>query len=144
MCAALAAIFGDDFTFTLEIISLPGKPRTFQKFSEYAALTLEGRLYAGFHFRNSSVVGADLGRKVGAYAFDNALTPGPTLSGQLQAGEFRLTPRNRGGLQNRIEVSSDLINWSKMTNYTSADLTVQILDKDAAGANHKFYRAAAP
>jgi hypothetical protein len=75
MCGALAAIFGDDFTFTLEAISLPGKPRTFQKFSEYAALTLEGRLYAGFHFRNSSVVGSDLGRKVGAYVFNNALVP---------------------------------------------------------------------
>ena len=144
MCGALAAIFGDDFTFTLETTSLPGKPRTFHKFSEYAALSLEGRLYAGFHYRNSSVVGSDLGRKVGAYVFNNALTPGPTLSGQLQAGEFRLTPRNRGSLQNRIEVSSDLLNWSTLTNYTSTDLTVQILDKDAAGANHKFYRAVAP
>jgi hypothetical protein len=66
------------------------------------------------------------------------------LSGQLQAGEFRLTPRNRGGLQNRIEVSSDLLNWSTLTNYTSTDLTVQILDKDAASANRKFYRAVAP
>jgi hypothetical protein len=144
MCGALAAIFGDDFTFTLETASLPGKPRTFHKFSEYAALSLEGRLYAGFHFRNSSVVGSDLGRKVGAYVSDNALTAGPTLSGQLQAGEFRLTPRNRGSLQNRIEVSSDLLKWSTLTNYTSTDLTVQVVDKDAAGANHKFYRAVAP
>ena len=100
--------------------------------------------YAGFHYRNSSVVGSDLGRKVGAYVFDNALTPGPTLSGQLQAGEFRLTPRNRGSLENRIEVSNDLLNWSTLTNYTSTDLTVQILDPNAASSNHKFYRAVAP
>ena len=92
----------------------------------------------------SSVVGSDLGRKVGAYAVSNALTPGPTLSGQLQAGEFRITPRSRGSLQNRIEVSSDLLNWTTLANYTSTDLTVQILDKDTTGANHKFYRAVAP
>jgi hypothetical protein len=144
MCAALAAIFGDDFTFTLETASLPGKPRTFHKFSEYADLSLEGRLYAGFHYRNSSVVGSDLGRKVGAYVFNNSLTPGPTLSGQLQPGEFRLSAKNRGSLQQRIEVSSDLMSWSALTNYTSADLTVQIVDPNAAAANHKFYRAVAP
>jgi hypothetical protein len=66
--------------------------------------------YAGFHYRLSFVVGSDLGWKVGAYGVNNSLTSGPTLSGQLQAGEFRLTPRNRGSLQNRIEVSSDLLN----------------------------------
>ena len=81
---------------------------------------------------------------MGAYAFNNALTPGPTLSGQLQAGEFRLTPKNRGSLQNRIEVSSDLLNWTTLTNYTSTDLTVQILDPNAAASNQKFYRAVAP
>ena len=144
MCGALAAIFGDDFTFTLETATLPGKPRTFHKFSEYAALSLEGRLYAGFHYRFSSIVGSDLGLKVGAYVFNNALTPGPTLSIQLQPGEFRLTPRNRGSLQNRIEVSSDLLNWTTLTNYTSTDLTVQILDPNAAASNQKFYRAVAP
>ena len=81
---------------------------------------------------------------MGAYVFDHALTPGPTLSGQLQAGEFRLTAKNRGSLQSRIEVSSDLLNWNPLANYTSTDLTVQILDKDVAGANHKFYRTVAP
>ena len=144
MCGALAAIFGDDFTFTMESTTLPGKPRTFHKFSEYPALALEGRLYAGFHYRFSSVVGGDMGQKVGAYVIGNALTAGPTLSGQLQAGEFRITPRNRGNLQNRIEASSDLLNWSSLTNYTSTDLTVQILDPNAAALNHKFYRAVAP
>jgi hypothetical protein len=144
MCTALAAMLGDDFEFTLETVSLPGKPRTFHKFSEYAALTLEGRLYAGFHYRFSSVVGLDQGGKVGAYAAQNALTPGPTLSGEFQTGEFRITPRNRGSLQHRIEVSSDLVDWSPLANYTAADLTLQILDPDAATSDHKFYRAVAP
>ena len=31
------------------------KPRNFNKFSDYAALTLEGRRYAGFRTRKTSV-----------------------------------------------------------------------------------------
>jgi membrane-associated phospholipid phosphatase len=141
MTTVLAALFGDNFTFTLESPTLPGKPRTFHKFSEYAALALDGRLYAGFHYRNSSVVGLDLGAKVGDYVMKNFLTSGPTLAGQLQNGEFRLTTRNVGTLQQRIETSSDLVNWTTLTNYTSADLLLQILDPDAANTAHKFYRA---
>jgi hypothetical protein len=144
MAAALASIFGDEFTFTLESPTLPGKPRVFHKFSEYANLSLEGRLYAGFHYRNSSVVGIDLGRKVGNYVVQNSLLAGPELAGQLQKGEFRLTTKNTGRLRQRIETSIDLMSWVPLANYTSADLTVQILDKDAANADHKFYRAVAP
>ena len=51
---------------------------------------------------------------------------------------------NRCSLQQRLEVSSDLVNWTTLTNYTSTDLTVQILDPSAATSNHKFYRAIAP
>jgi hypothetical protein len=144
MCGVLAAIFGDEFTFTMETASLPGKPRTFHRFSEYAALSLDGRLYAGFHYRNSSVVGGELGGKVGEYVFHNAMAAGPTLTGQLQSGEFRLTPRSRGNLLQRIETSSDLVNWTTLTNFISTDFTFQILDPDATVLNHRFYRAAAP
>lgn len=144
MMTALAAVFGDDFTFTLESPTLPGKRRTFRKFSDYPQLSLEGRLYAGFHYRNSSNVGLELGRQVGSYVVNNCLTPGPTLGGQLQPGEFRLSAKNRGNLQQRIEVSNDLVTWSTLTGYTSTDLTVQILDPNAASADHKFYRAVAP
>jgi hypothetical protein len=62
----------------------------------------------------------------------------------LQSGEFRLTPRSRGNWLQRIEASSDLVNWTTLTNFTSTDLTVQILDFDATVQNHRFYRAAAP
>ena len=144
MCGVLAALFGDDFTFTLESPSLPGKPRTFHKFSEYAALSLEGRLYAGFHYRNSSNVGLELGRQVGTYVVNNFRTPGPTLVGALRDGEFRLTLKSAGSLLQRIETSTDLLNWQLLTNYSRADLTLQILDPDAAKAGHKFYRAMAP
>jgi hypothetical protein len=144
MCGALAAIFGDDFSFTLETASLPGKPRTFTRFTELASLSLEGRLYAGFHYRSSSVAGAQQGRSVGAYVVNNSLSPGPTLSGELQTGEFRITPRNRGSLQQRIETSNDLVTWSTLTTYTLTDLSMQVTDPNAATSNHKFYRAVAP
>jgi len=144
MCEVLAALFGDNFEFTLESPSLPGKPRTFHKFSDYAALALEGRLYAGFHYRNSSNVGLAQGRSVGQCVVNNFLAAAPTLAGQLQNGEFRLTPRYVGSLQQSIETSVDLLNWSPLTNYTRTDLTVQILDPEAASAPHKFYRVVAP
>jgi hypothetical protein len=143
MCEVLAAIFGDNFTFTLESPSLPGKPRTFQKFSDYAALSLEGRLYAGFHYRNSSNVGLALGRSVGQYAANNFLSSAPQLTGQLQTNEFRLTTRNVGTLQQSIQTSTDLVTWVTLTNYTSTDNTVQITDPQSASAGHKFYRAVA-
>lgn len=143
MCTALAAVFGDDFTFTLESPTLPGKPRTFHKFSEYAALSLEGRLYAGFHYRNSSEVGLDLGRKVGAYVASNALVPGPALAGNVQAGQFRLTTTNRGGLEQQVQVSADLLHWSPLSTFIRSDLTQQLVDT-SADPGHQFYRAVAP
>ena len=143
MTTALASIFGDDVTFTLEAPSLPGKPRTFNRFSEYAALTLEGRLYAGFHYRNSSVVGLDMGRHVGEFVVKNFLTPGPTLAGTLQSGQFGLSTRNVGSSQQRVETSADLQTWAPLTNYISSDATLQIVDPAAGSAGHKFYRVVA-
>jgi len=143
MCEVLSEIFGDNFTFTLESPSLPGKPRTFQKFSDYPQLSLLGRLYAGFHYRNSSNAGLALGKNVGQYVMKNFLLTGPSLAGQLQTGEFRLTTRNVGSLQQRIETSGDLISWLTLTNYTSTDQTIQILDPVGGSAGHKFYRAVA-
>jgi hypothetical protein len=61
---------------------------------------------------------------------------------RVRAG--RLTTKNVGSLQRRIEVSSDLGSWSPLADYVSADSTVQILDMDAANASHRFYRAVQP
>jgi hypothetical protein len=33
------------------------------------------RIYAGFHYRNSTVVGQDMGRKIGEYVVVNAMQP---------------------------------------------------------------------
>jgi hypothetical protein len=139
----LALIFGDNFTFTLEAPTLPGKPRTFNRFSDYAALTVEGRLYTGFHYRNSSMVGLELGRKVAEYVVKNALTPGPTLAGTVQSGQFQLWTRNAGSALQRVETSADLQTWVPLTNYVSSDATLQIVDPAASSAGHKFYRIGA-
>ena len=144
MCGVLASLFGDDFTFTLESPTLPGKPRTFKKFSEYAALSLEGRLYAGFHYRNSSNVGLNLGVKVGDWVAKNSLAAGPELTGTLHAGEFRLSTRNLSNLQQRVEYSTDLQSWLPLANFTRTDTTVQVLDRDAGSSAARFYRTTAP
>lgn len=143
MCGVLAAIFGDDFTYTLESPSLPGKPRTFHKFSEYAALSLEGRLYAGFHYRNSSVVGLDLGAKVGEWTVKNCLTPGPALSGSHQPGEFRVTLKNNGGLGQRLEYTTNFTVWQPLTNFVRTDLSFEYRDTEADTDSARFYRSVA-
>jgi hypothetical protein len=144
MCGVLASVAGNEFTFTLESPTLAGKPRTFQKFSDYVELSGLGRLYAGFHYRNSSTVGADMGRKIGSFVVRNSLSRGPELAGNLRPGEFRLTTRNVGGLQQRIEVSPDLRKWSPLADYINSDFSIQILDTDAGNSTHKFYRAVSP
>jgi hypothetical protein len=57
---------------------------------------------------------------------------------------YMVNTRNVGSLQQRIETSSDLVNWLTLTNYTSTDLSVQILDQTSGGSSHKFYRAVTP
>jgi hypothetical protein len=33
------------------------------------------RIYAGFHYRNSTVVGQDMGQKIGEYVVANVMQP---------------------------------------------------------------------
>lgn len=40
---------------------------------------VDARIYAGFHYRYSTVLGSDLGKKVGAYVAQNSMQP---LKGQ--------------------------------------------------------------
>ena len=48
------------------------------------------------------------------------------LCAQAEARTFRQFSRRRS--------------WLPLTNYTSTDLSVEILDQAAAGGSHKFYR----
>src|SRR5207245_495876 len=64
----LASVFGDEFTFTIESPTLPGHPRTFARFSDLPGESSAARIGAGFHYRNSTVVAAQMGHQIGEHA----------------------------------------------------------------------------
>ena len=59
-------------------LTSPSAPGVTHKFTSMRALNDEiagARIYAGFHYRYSTVVGSDLGKKVGAYVAQNCMQP---------------------------------------------------------------------
>lgn len=139
----LADVFGDEFPFAIESPTLPGKPRAFARFSDLSADTIDARVYTGFHFRGSSVVGAERGRLIAQHALRNFLLPMPNaVSGQAQAnGAFQLNLSAIGHRPYVIETSSDLRSWASWkTNLTGL---VTEADTDALSTGRKFYRALA-
>jgi hypothetical protein len=69
----LAAVFGDTFSFTIESPTLPGQPRTFARFSDFPMESGNARVWAGFHWRNSTAVGEQMGRRIAQQALGNFL-----------------------------------------------------------------------
>ncbi len=69
----LASVFGDVFSFTIESPTLPGQPRTFAKFSDFPTESSNARVWAGFHYRNSTAVAAQMGTQIGRQALTNSL-----------------------------------------------------------------------
>jgi hypothetical protein len=137
----LADVFGDEFSFTIESPTLPGKPRTFARFSDLSADAINARVYIGFHFRNSSMVGAERGRLIARHVLSNFLLPVPSaVSGQAQAnGAFQLNLLTVGARPYVIEKSSDLGSWVPWkTNLTGL---VSETDPGTATTSRSFYRA---
>jgi hypothetical protein len=59
-------------------VSTPTAPGVVHKFSNLDAVADEiamARIYAGFHYRNSTEVGREMGQKIGEYVVANALRP---------------------------------------------------------------------
>ena len=59
-------------------LTSPSAPGVTHKFTNVRALNNEiagARIYAGFHYRYSTVVGSDLGIKVGTYVAQNSMQP---------------------------------------------------------------------
>jgi hypothetical protein len=59
-------------------ISMPTAPGVVHKFTNVDAISTEialARIYAGFHYRNSTEVGGAMGQKIGEYVYANALQP---------------------------------------------------------------------
>ena len=75
VAAVLGAAYGDTLTFGLTSVTAPGVTRRYTKLSDYAAEVINARVYDGVHYRTSGDVGADMGRKIGAYVAERALRP---------------------------------------------------------------------
>ena len=48
------------------------------------------------------------------------------------------------GLDYRIDASTDLINWTAITNFLSTNATMTVRDASATNSNLRFYRAVMP
>jgi hypothetical protein len=55
--------------------SAPGVTHRFMNLKAYTDEVANARIYAGFHYRNSTVVGQDMGREIGAYVMKTILPP---------------------------------------------------------------------
>jgi hypothetical protein len=75
MAAVLAFLFGDDPGVPITAISPrnPSFPRSWTTFGEGVEEVISARVYTGFHFRTSDVVGARLGRQVAHFVVQHAL-----------------------------------------------------------------------
>ena len=64
--AVLQNIVGDDFgEFSLTSPTAPGVTRKWSRLQDYSDEVSNARIYAGFHYRFSTEVGKDMGRKIG-------------------------------------------------------------------------------
>jgi hypothetical protein len=62
--SVLASFFGNKSEFTVTSIGLPGVTRSFTSFSDAIAQVADARVFAGFHFRFSCDVAAQMGKQV--------------------------------------------------------------------------------
>ena len=70
--AVLKSFFGTD-AVPFTITNNAGKIRSYSSFSQAAAENSISRMYAGYHFRNSTAQGQLMGNQIGAYVAANAL-----------------------------------------------------------------------
>jgi PAP2 superfamily len=71
----LAGYFGDDTTFSLESVGLPGVFRTYNSFSSALDEVTLARIYAGIHFRSACVDGRTMGTAIAQYVLEHVAQP---------------------------------------------------------------------
>ena len=71
----LAAFYGDDTSFTVTSVGLPGVQRDFTSFAAAVAQVADARVYAGFHYRFSCADAATLGAQVARYVTGTLMQP---------------------------------------------------------------------
>ena len=69
----LAAVFGDDTSFTIDSETLPGTIKSFSSFSDALADIHNARVWAGIHFRTACRLGSELGVEVADWIMANAM-----------------------------------------------------------------------
>jgi hypothetical protein len=70
----LTHFFGNT-KFSDSSMAVPGQTQAYSSFTALENDVEDARLYGGVHFRNSTVVGDTLGRRIGQYILANKLTP---------------------------------------------------------------------
>lgn len=105
-----------------------------------------------FACTNATMAVLDNSAKNYAARFYRLVTPPavPAISLQVGAGRqpgtngLDLVLQATAGLEYRIDVSSDLINWTAITNFISTNATTCVCDPTANNCTRRFYRAVAP
>jgi len=76
VAAVLRGVLGDDIApVTMTSVTAPGISRRFTRLTDYEEEVSNARVWAGFHYRFSTVVGRDMGRKIGERALATQLKP---------------------------------------------------------------------
>jgi hypothetical protein len=67
-------VVGNDVAeFSLTSATAPGVTRKWARFQDYVDEVSSARIYAGFHYRNSTIVGREMGEKIGELAVSTQL-----------------------------------------------------------------------
>ena len=69
-----------------------------------------------------------------------AVQPGIATAQRLPNGSFNIVAAGTAGRTNSVHVSSDLVNWTLLTNLINVGGTVNLVDAEAAILNRRFYR----
>lgn len=75
VATVLGTLYGDTVSFALTSPTAPGVTRRYARLSDYTAEVIDARVYDGVHYRMSGEVGSAMGRQIGAYVVEHALTP---------------------------------------------------------------------
>ena len=77
LAAVVEALFGTTEVPEISMTSstAPGVTHRWTNLRAYTDEVSQARIWAGFHYRFATLVGQDMGRKIGGYVVQNAMQP---------------------------------------------------------------------
>jgi hypothetical protein len=77
LAAVVRAVLGSDEIPEVSVTSpfVPGVTHRFTNLHTFTEEVAEARIFAGFHYRFSTVVGKEMGQKIGSYVAASILQP---------------------------------------------------------------------